>query len=479
MASFKNRQSAETNQSVPETESVPETHSYQEKHFQPTLNEPVTESTQYTETGATVRPDPIQTRADRTTRSDVMETSDQPGEDEQLNTERIRQELQGNSDSGTQYSTPDVSSGVSSGSAGNASVYGSTGSTAATTASASTAATATATATGTVAATAASAAVAATGAVLIAVTLVLPLVVGVPSAILFEDVIVTDSSIYYSIYFEDYEEGMELYVCLHNNFTNRMHTVDSEYFSYVERDLKPNVDYTITVYGAMSSILEERKVTTKPSSEVPTLTVNYCDYIPEKGIVSFSSTISGDTTAWQEYRAVLYGHQKDTDDMYEISSVMLEGVDTEQEIRFQLEKDMSYDAEFAIECSGEYGTETLYTTSMIVYGTPYFGYTASIDTSTDMLTVSTTVYDPDSVRSDYYAEMIVIDASGGQLNVVTGDLSSGECTFTNVSNGYTFYDVKVVFLCTQDGQTTDIIEPLHLSSYVSPDMGNVNYNSLI
>ncbi|MBO6083830.1 MAG: hypothetical protein J6O90_01935, partial [Candidatus Methanomethylophilaceae archaeon] len=358
MASFKHRQASDTNQSVPETDSVPETHSYQEKHFQPTLNEPVAEANQYTEYGSTVKPDPINARSNSVVRSDVTDKSDQPGEEDMLNRERLNRTLQGNSDSGTQYSTPDVGSGVSSGSEGYSQGYtsmGGSGTTAASTASTAAAAT---TVTGTVAAGAASVAVAATGAVVIAVTLVLPMIIGVPSAILFEDIVVTDSSVYYSIYFEDYEEDMELYVSLHNNFTNRTHTVDSEFISVVERDLKPDMEYTITVYGSMSAVLEERTVKTLKSISEPALTVNYLDYMPDKGMFSLSSTLSGDTDDWNDYRAVLYGQDPHgtSGGRFVIASQMLESVDTEQDLRFQLEKDMSYDATFAIECSGEYGT---------------------------------------------------------------------------------------------------------------------------
>ena len=461
MASFKNRQPSDTNQSVPETDSVPETHSYQEKHFQPTVNEPVTESTQYTETGATVRPDPIQTRADRTTRSDVMETSDQPGEDEQLNTERIRQELQGNSDPGTQYSTPDVSSGVSSGSAGNATVYGGTGTAAATTASASTAATA------------ASAAVAATGAILIAVTLVLPLVVGVPSAIIFDDIVVTDSSVYYSIYFEDYEEGMELYVSLHNNFTNRMHTVDSESISVVERDLKPNMEYTITVYGSMSSILEERTVKTMKSISEPVLTVNYADYIPEKGVVSLSAILSGDTEDWNDYRAVLYEEEKDVGKKMEISSIMLETVDADQELRFELESDRAYDTTFAIECKGPDGVVELYSQPMTVYGMPYFGYDVSFSQSDDTLRVDRTIYDPDGLRTEYWAILTVTNASNGESYTDSADIMDGGYTFQNVSHGYTFYYAELMFQCQQESHYRDL-GFYDFRSYVSPQIGNIH-----
>ncbi len=480
MASFKHRQPSDTNQSVPETESVPETHSYQEKHFQPTLNEPVVETEQYTEYGATVKPDPTRARSNPTVKSDVTERSDQPGEEDMLAKDRLNRSLQGNSDSGTQYSTPDVGSGVSSGSEGYAHTYGSVGSTSAAASSATATAAATATATSTVAAGAASAVVAGAGAVLIAVTLIIPMVLGVPSAIIFEDIVATDSTIYYSIYFEDYEEGMELYVSLHNNFTDRTHTVESESFSFVERDLKPNMEYTLTVYGSMSAVLKEQVIKTKPSTDVPTLTVNYCDYLPETGAVSISSTISGGTAAWGDYRAVLYAEEKDgaAGGMRQIASVMLESVDTEQEIRFQLEKDASYDATFAIECSGPDGTETLYSAPMKVYGSPYFGFNAEFDSSTDVLNISSTVYDPDGVRSEYFAIITVTNASDtSQSYTDSRDLMSGGCEFTNVSNGYTFYDFEVRFQCYEGGKFVDITDRYFTySSYSSPAFGNVQYD---
>ena len=115
MASYKRRQSSDYNQSVPETEFIPEAHAYQEKHFQPMLNQPVSETHAETEYGSTVTPDTIESRADKIPRSTYTEQSDQLGEEDIANSQ-IQQDYQSNSDPGTQYSTPDVSSGVSSGS---------------------------------------------------------------------------------------------------------------------------------------------------------------------------------------------------------------------------------------------------------------------------------------------------------------------------------------------------------------------------
>ena len=194
MASYKRRQSSDYNQSVPETEFIPETHAYQEKHYQPTLNQPVSESHAETEYGSTVTPDTVETRAEKNPRSTVIEKSDQPGEFD-LASGQVEQNVQGNSDPGTQYSTPDVSSGVSSG-PGGFTAYGggaaAVGSTTATTVVAST-----------TAASITSVAVTTVGAIVVTATLILPLIMGVPSAIIFDEISVTDTTVYYSIYFED------------------------------------------------------------------------------------------------------------------------------------------------------------------------------------------------------------------------------------------------------------------------------------
>ena len=277
MASYKRRQSSDYNQSVPETEFVPENHAYQEKHFQPTLNQPVPEGHAETEYGSTVTPDKVESKAERNPRSTVTESSDQPGEDD-LSNEQFNQNLQGTSDPGTQYSTPDVSSGVSSGSGGFASVE--TGTVAAGTTTAASTVVATSTA-----ATVSSVAITTAGVAIIAATLILPLVVGVPSAIIFDEIVVTDTTVYYSIYFEDYEEDMELTVSLHNNFTNRSHTVESESISVMEENLKPGMSYKLTVYGRMGAVLDERIIKMEDKRSEPTLAVDKAEFSMSDGMI--------------------------------------------------------------------------------------------------------------------------------------------------------------------------------------------------
>lgn len=469
MASFRNRQSSENNQSVPETGYVPETHSYQEKHFQPPVNEPVVEGTQYTEVGATVTPDPIETNPERHQRSDVTETSDQPGENNYMK-QQLRQELQGNSDSGTQYSTPDVSSGVSSG-PGGYSGFESSAATAATTTTAAT--TASTVAISSTVATVSSVAVAAAGAVVIAATLILPLVMGVPSAIIFEDISVTDTSVYYTIFFEDYEEDMELTVSLHNNFTNRTHTVESHSISILEENLKPGMEYKITVYGSMSAVLGERTVTTdkNPSAKVD---VSAAEFSKDDGMIHASATLNDPKGIMSSYRAVFY----DTTDgkHVEVNSAIIESFDSEIVLDPRVAADTVLTGMFAIEGMEGDSWVTMYETEMSVIGIPYFALSEPFTVIDNSVTLRCITLDPNAVRSDYKATLTVTNANDSNKNFeLTESFVDGTCSFTGINwdpdtkDLYTFYDVDWVITCTENGATKSIQKGSY-SPYTSPEL---------
>ena len=469
MATFRNRQSSENNQSVPETGYVPETHSYQEKHFQPPVNEPVVEGTQYTEVGATVIPDPIETNPEKHQRNDVVETSDQPGEND-LMKQQLRQELQGNSDSGTQYSTPDVSSGVSSG-PGGFSGYESTAATAATTTTAAT--TASTVAVSSTIATVSSVAVAAAGAVVIAATLILPLVMGVPSAIIFEDISVTDTTVYYTIYFEDYEEDMELTVSLHNNFTNRTHTVESHSISILEENLKPGMEYKITVYGSMSAVLDERTVKTdkNPSANVDVIAA---EFSRDDGMIHASAILNDPKGIMSSYRAVFY----DTTDgkHVEVNSAIIESFDSEIVLDPRVAADTSLTGMFAIEGMEGDSWVTMYETEMSVMGIPYFALSEPFTVIDNSVTLRCITLDPNAVRSDYKATLTVTNANDSSKNFeLTESFVDGTCSFTGINwnpdtkDSYTFYDVDWVITCTENGATKPIQKGSY-SSYTSPEL---------
>ena len=474
MASFKNRQSSENNQSVPETGYVPETHSYQEKHFQPVMNEPVVEGTQYTEVGTTVTPDPIEMNPERHQRSDVVDQSDQPGENDLLG-QQLRQNLQGNSDSGTQYSTPDVSSGVSSGSEGTftgASSAGAAGTTAAATTTATTTVAATAT-TASVAATISSVAVAAAGAVVIAATLILPLFVGVPSAIIFEDISVTDTSVYYTIFFEDYEEDMELTVCLHNNFTNRTHTVESHSISILEENLKPGMEYKITVYGSMSAVLEERTVKTDKTSS-GSLDVEKAEFSMSDGKIHLTASLKDPKGRWSDFKAVFY----DTTDGKHtaVRSVPIDSFDSEIIMDVGLATDTSIAGVFAIECMEGGEPVTLYETEMTAYGIPYLGLSSPFSIVDDSVSLECNIIDPSSVRTDYAVALTVTNANDpGMSHELTEPLVNGRCSFTKINEDeatkqvYAFYDVTWMITCTENG-VTKVVQSGSCSSYKSPEL---------
>ena len=397
MASFKRRQSSDYNQSVPESQSVPETHAYQEKHFQPTLNQPVSEVHSETEYGSTVTPDRIENRDDKSPRSTYTESSDQPGEDDLLN-QQIEQNLQGNSDAGTQYSTPDVSSGVSSG-PGGFTTYD-PGTVAAAT---STTAASTVVASSTVASVS-SIAVTTAGAAIVAAVLILPLIIGVPSAIIFEDISVTDTTVYYSIYFEDYEEDMDLTVCLHNNFTNRSHVVESESVSIMEEGLKPNMQYKITVYGNMGTVLEEKTVTTEKSSAppepTPELDVTVAEFNTSDGLIHLSATLDDPKGVCSGFKAVFYD---ETDGKHvPVKTVDIPNFDSEITMDAGLASDTSINGSLTVECMADGSSMTLFKKKITAYGAPYFGFAARPTITDGTATVQCIIVDPANTRSDYH-----------------------------------------------------------------------------
>ena len=401
MAAFKRRQPSDYNQSVPESQPVPETHAYQEKHFQPTLNQPVSENHSETEYGSTVTPDQIETRDDKSPRSTFTESSDQPGEDDLLN-QQVGQNLQGNSDAGTQYSTPDVSSGVTSGPGGFTTYDPGTIAAASTTTAASTVV-----ATSTVASVS-SIAVTTAGAAIIAATLILPLIIGVPSAIIFEDVSVTDTTVYYSIYFEDYEEDMDLTVCLHNNFTNRTHVVESESISVMEEGLKPNVRYKLTVYGSMGTVLDEITVTTEKSSEPPEptpepkpeLDVAFAEFNTSDGLIHLSATLDDPKGACSGFKAVFYD---ETDGKHvPVRTIDILNFDSEITMDAGLASDTSINGKFTVECTLNGSNTVMFEKEITAYGAPYFGFAARPTITDGTATVECIIVDPAGTRTDYH-----------------------------------------------------------------------------
>ena len=391
MSSIKRRQSSDYNQSVQETEFIPETHSYQEKHFQPTLNQPVPESHSETEYGSTVTPDDILTRNDRSPRSTVIESSDQPGEQDLLR-EQLNQNLQGNSDTSVHYSTPDVSSGVSSGPGGFTGIE--TGA-----AVGSTTATVTVAATSTIASIS-SVAVTTVGAVIVAATIILPLIVGVPSAIVFEEISVTDTTVFYSIYFEDYEEDMELTVSLHNFFTERTHTVEYSSISVMEKGLTPGMEYKITVYGNMGTILEERTVKTTKSPLYPTA-------------VTFGSMYVTDTTVICPIEFEGYSPEMDlTVSLHNSSTVRSQKVDSNP-MKF-LEEGLDPETTYYLTVYGpnsEILNETVVTTAK--EPVPELNVTTADFSTTDgLIHLSASLDDPKGACSDFKA--VFYDETGGK-----------------------------------------------------------------
>ena len=432
MASYKRRQSSDYNQSVPETQPVPETHAYQEKHFQPTLNPPVSENHSETEYGSTVTPDTIENRDDKSPRSTYTESCDQPGEDDLLK-QQLNQNLQGNSDTGTQYSIPDVSSGVSSGPGGYTTYDPGTMAAATTTTAASTAVVSS------TAASLSSVAIATVGTVVIAATLVLPLIIGVPSAIIFDEISVTDTTIYYSIYFEDYEEDMELTVCLHNNFTNRTHTVESESISVLEENLKPNMQYKLTVYGSLGTVLEDKTVTTEKGSYEPVLTVETAEFSMSDGLIHVSASLEDPKNRCSDFSLVFYDVKDNK--RTEIERIPITDFSSEITMSPGLAKDTSVDGILAVECMDGSKSGVLYEKELTAYGNPYIGFKYPPKFTNGTITVECDIVDPAAARYDYHVMVYVEnveDQTGGGYFTTDGALENGIFT-TDGAPDYRFH----------------------------------------
>ena len=469
MASFKRRQSSDYNQSVPETQSIPEQHAYQEKHFQPVLNQPVSEVHAETEYGSTVTPDTIESRADKTPHSTYTEQSDQPGEDDLANMQ-VRQNLQNNSDPGTQYSTPDVSSGVSSGPGG----FAATGTSA--TAAATTTASATTVVASSAATTLTTVATATAGVAIITVAFILPLIVGVPSAIIFDEISATDTTVYYSIYFEDYEEDMELTVSLHNNFTNRTHTVDSHSISVLEENLKPGMNYKLTVYGSMGVVLDERSITTKKTSYEPTLIVNTAEFNMSDGLIHLSATLDDPKDSCSDFSLVFYDVKDNA--RTEVKRVPVTDFSNEITMSPGLATDTSVDGILAVECTSNGEKKVLYEKDLTAYGNPYIGFRNTPRIIDGQFNVECDIVDPASLRYDYHVMVYIVNAEDSSDYFTTdGPLEGGIFTASGVPN-YQFHSgfVKV----TWEGESN---EPL-IYEYNTLTLGvatmkneNTEYNS--
>lgn len=433
MASYKRRQSSDYNQSVPETQFVPEQHAYQEKHFQPLLNQPVSESHAETEYGATVTPDEIESRADRGQHTTYTEQSDQPGEDDMAKMQ-VRQNLQNNSDPGTQYSTPDVSSGVSSGPGGFATYGG--GAAAGTTAATTTVVASSA------AATVSSVAITTVGAAVIAATLILPLVIGVPSAIIFDEISVTDTTVYYSIYFEDYEEDMELYVSLHNNFTDRSHKVESHSISVLEENLKPGMDYKLTVYGSLGTVLDERTVTTDKEPTNPTFNVDAAEFSMSDGLIHLSATLDDPRGSYSDFSMVFYDVKGNV--RTEIKRVSVTDFNNEITMLPGLATDTYVDGILAVECMSGTESKVLYEKEMTAYSNLYIGFKAPPRVMDGKMTVECIIVDTESVRSNYNVTAIAenVDNRRESWNRM-GALVDGSVTFESVTE-YPFQEGYVI-----------------------------------
>ena len=430
------RQSSETNSSVEETGYIPESHSYRESYDPPSLNDSVPEDHGYAEYGGTVESSSEVSRKDRRMRSVV---DDEPAE------------AYAHDDVGGSRFRTDYDSGVyASSSAASATVTTSVSAVS-------------------------HIVVAAAAVVIMVVGVIMPAIGDVPSGVVYEDIITTDSSIYYRIFFEDYEEGMDLTVTLHNNFTERSHAVKSERFSVTEWNLKPGMEYTITVTGPMSVTVSERVVRTNGSSDAPYFVMNCIEYDDFGSAIRYSPTSSDPSGVWSEYRASMYIVEP-IGGRTILATEPLENINEEHALAFMVPDQSRHDAVFTIECTEAGETRLLYSKDFSVIGIPYYSLaSASLDSSSDSFIIRSEIFDPMGLRSDYTATITVTNASDpSQSYSLSKGITAGEDTvFDNVSRGYTFFDIHLKVECVQFGTVATLAET-DCSSYTGPSVGNIH-----
>lgn len=411
------RQPSETNQSVPESQSIPESHSYQEEYSPPSFNPDVPEGHSYSQYGDTVDPGPdVQQREDR--QRSVKE--EQPGESkpEESEKEDFSKEKSRLESESSAHDTEAISSASS-----------------VTTGAATASASATAVTAGSIAVTAAAV-------VIIAAAVIVPMIAETPSNIIFESIVASDSSVYYQIYFEDYDESMDLTVELHNGFTSRTYKVTSERIEVIERGLKPNMGYTISVMGPMSVTLSEYKVKTLKTPIEPTITMNSVWFDTSDGMIHFIPTVSDPSEVWTDYTASIY--EITPNGWHLVSTAGISDINSENTLSFHFGDTEVHEVMFAINCTVGNANQEIYTHDLVVFDLPHYSMEdVNFDAANDRLTLSSAVYDPYNQYIGLTARITVTDASDPtQIKTVDQPVVSGrDNVFDGVSQGFEYYDL--------------------------------------
>ena len=128
----------------------------------------------------------------------------------------------------------------------------------------------------------------------------------------------SDTTVRYTVELEDYDPELEYSVSLSNRFTERTQTFQSDTFSYKEENLRPDMEYTLTL-TAEGEVLATGTVTTERQAEPHFLLVSYECTCPEDDLFHFEVDIENADGIWTDVTATL------TDMMGNSSSVPITG----------------------------------------------------------------------------------------------------------------------------------------------------------
>ena len=115
---------------------------------------------------------------------------------------------------------------------------------------------------------------------------------------------VTDTTVRYSVEVENYDPEYECVVSLTNRFTDRSQTFQSESFSGVEENLKPDMEYTLTL-TIDGEVMATSTVTTEREVETYFYLVSAECTCPEDDLFHFEVDIRDGDGAWTSITATL------------------------------------------------------------------------------------------------------------------------------------------------------------------------------
>lgn len=115
---------------------------------------------------------------------------------------------------------------------------------------------------------------------------------------------VTDSTVRYAVSVEGLQGGESLTVSLENKFTDRSRSFSGESFTAIERELRPGMEYTLTLRSG-SEVLDTATVTTEREHEAHFYLVDARCTCPIDGMFHLTVDVLDDEGVWTHLRVEL------------------------------------------------------------------------------------------------------------------------------------------------------------------------------